>query len=115
MLSNLVSNIDGALAAAVGGHDGLVIDQFSLSADQNIPACVAETANLLRVAAAGFAPAANAGAVRELIVSAENATAYARQVTPALFLLVLLAPGANLGMTRVLSAQAARGVQESLG
>lgn len=112
LLSNLVSGVDGALAAAIGGVDGLLIDQFTLNADLDLPATVAETANLLRAAAAGYS--GTVGPVRELIVSAERATAYTRQVSPGLFLLVLLSPGGNLGMARVLSTQAARGIQETL-
>jgi predicted regulator of Ras-like GTPase activity (Roadblock/LC7/MglB family) len=54
ILSNLVSNVDGAIGAAIGGMDGLLVEQFSNEAKLDLSSIVAEHSNLLRNASIAY-------------------------------------------------------------
>lgn len=104
-LTHIATNVDGSLYVALGGMDGLLIEQFPK--DQDLFAFAAEFANvtsaLERLSKAGL----EGGEVKEVMVSAEQLISYARLLNEDLFLLVLMNRSGNLGKARLYTEQAA--------
>ena len=48
LLSTLVNDVDGALGAAIGGMDGLLIEQYAADSSLNLDTIIAEHANILK-------------------------------------------------------------------
>ncbi len=115
VLSSLVVRIEGAIAAAVGGLDGLLVEGFTRRKTVDLAAAVAEHAGLLRSSREAYAGSLGASRVRELCVWADQLVGYARLIDEEYFLLLLLEPDANLGKTRVVSSQAVGALKEVLG
>jgi len=115
VLSDVVGAVDGAVGAALGGMDGLLVEQFSTEAGLNLAAVIAEHANILRNARAAYSTTLSAGAVGEVLITAEHMLGYTRQVTPDFFLTLVLTPGGNIGKARLVTGQSARRVREIIG
>lgn len=115
MLSELLSGVDGALGAALGGLDGLLVEQVSADNKLDLAAIVAEQANIMRNARQAYTSTLSAGPVAEVLVTAETMLGYTRLVTPEFFLTLILEPKGNLGKARLLSGQAARQIREIIG
>lgn len=114
ILSNLVSNVDGANGAAVGGVDGLLVEQFPHDARAPLVSIVAENANLLRSSNNAYQNILEAGAVNEIIVQSEKLMGYLRPVNADFFLTLTLEPNGNLGKARLMSTEAVRLLKEAL-
>ncbi|MBB6099310.1 putative regulator of Ras-like GTPase activity (Roadblock/LC7/MglB family) [Deinobacterium chartae] len=112
LLAQLVEEVEGALGAAVGATDGLLVEQH---AKEDLSAAVAEHANLLRSGNAAYSRTLGYGDVREIMLVSDQRLGFIRPVGNGLFLLLLLEPGGNLGKARLRSADAARRLEELVG
>lgn len=110
ILALLVDQVDGAQVAAVAGMDGLLVEQYPAQG-RDLSATAAELTNLLSAARTAFATL-QAGALEEVIVSAENAVGYVRLLPEEMFCVVVLSPDGNLGKARLYSEEAARRLRE---
>ncbi|MEW6421607.1 MAG: roadblock/LC7 domain-containing protein [Deinococcota bacterium] len=112
-LTQLVADVDGAWAAAIGGLDGLLVEgHAAASTDLNL--LVAEHAGLLRAANAAYGDTLGAGAARELYLRGERLSVYLHPITPDFFLLLALDARSNLGQARLYGREAARKLESYL-
>lgn len=110
ILGQLVDGVDGCLAAAVAGMDGLVIEQHPQEAAE-LAAVVAELTNALTALRSTVSGHLGGGALHEAIVTSERRVAYARLLDDDLFCLLILNRHGNIGKARLLSGEAARKIQ----
>ncbi len=108
ILNSVMGAVDGALGVAIGGMDGLLVEQVPADARSTISPMVAENANLLRTTANAYKNILGLGAVSELIVQSEKALGYVRPVTNDFFLTLVLEPKGNLGKARLVTNEAVR-------
>jgi uncharacterized protein len=108
ILSNLVANVDGAIGAALGGMDGLLIEQFSNDAKLNLSNVIAEHSNLLRSAKIAYAVSLHAGEVSEIQISSEKLIGFTKRITDDFFVTLVLEPSGNIGKAKLLLEQASR-------
>ncbi len=94
ILERLLTQADGVLVAAVGGMDGLVVEQRPQERAE-LAVCVAELTNALVGLRRAVGEALAGGAVEELSVSSERVQALVRHVTPEHYLLLALEPTAD--------------------
>lgn len=112
-LTQLVADVDGAWAAAIGGLDGLLVEGHAAAAtDLNL--LVAEHAGLLRGANAAYGETLGAGPARELYLRGERLSVYLHPITPEFFLLLALDARSNLGQARLYGREAARKLESYL-
>lgn len=112
ILGRLVDQVDGCVAAAVAGMDGLVIEQVPRGG-ADLAGVVAELTHALgglRASLAGL----DGGPLREVIVTSERRTGYARLIGDDLFCLIVLGRHGNLGKARLYSEDAERRIQGAL-
>lgn len=111
ILAHLVEQVDGALAAAVAGMDGLLVEQYSVeqySQDEtDLAAVAAEITNALMAGRNTMARRLGGGELRELILVSEQRLGYIRLLGNDLFCLIVLDAEGNLGKARLYSQQAA--------
>ena len=112
-LATLVENIDGALVAAVGGMDGLIIEQYPQQ-EQDLSGITAEQTNILTTAKSIYVERLKGGNLQEFIVTAENLIAYTRLLNSELFCLIVMNPSGNIGKVRLYSEQAQTRILEAL-
>lgn len=110
LLAYLVDNVDGALAAFVGGSDGLLIEQHPKQG-QDMSGATAQWTNVLNAMNA-VANGLKAGKVEEAIMTAEKTIAYARILSPELFCIVIMNPSGNIGKARLYSQKLAKNLLE---
>jgi len=110
ILGQLVEGVDGALAAAVAGMDGLVIEQHPRESVE-LAAVVAELTNALRPLQVTVSEHLAGGGMRELIVTSERRIGYARLLDGDLFCLLVLNRHGNLGKARLLSGEIGKKIQ----
>jgi len=113
ILAGLTEQVDGALAAAVGGMDGLVVEKVG-SAREELDAFVAELTNVLTASSSALGHRLDGGPLQELILSAERLTAYVRVLDRDLYCVLLLDVGGNLGKARLYSGYAGKRILEAL-
>ncbi len=106
ILERLVEAVDGAIVAAIGSTDGLVVEQHP-PASHDLAATAAELTHVLVGVGRALGEHADAGATRELMITTEHKLAFVRVVNPELYLLVLMDPSGNLGKTRLHADEAA--------
>ena len=107
ILARMVHQVDGCLAAAVAGTDGLVIEQQPHEGSE-LAGVVAEVVNALASMRASMTGELEGGALREVIATSERRTVYARVLGPEVFCLLVLNRSGNLGKARLYSEEAAR-------
>ncbi|HWG83876.1 MAG TPA: roadblock/LC7 domain-containing protein [Deinococcales bacterium] len=107
-LRRLLESVEGAVGAAVGGLDGLLVEQAGSQEDLDLATVAAEHASILRNARAAYSRSLGAGPIIEVIVSAERLTGFTRLVNDDYFITVALVPGGNLGRARILAERAGR-------
>lgn len=106
-LTQLVADVDGAWAAAIGGLDGLLVEGHA-SATTDLNLLVAEHAGLLRAATTAYGETLGGGATRELYLRGERLSVYLHPITSDFFLLLALDARSNLGQARLYGRDAAR-------
>ena len=111
-LKQLVADVDGAWAAALGGLDGLLIDGHS-EADVDLGLLIAEHAGLLRAAKLAYEDTLSGGTPGEWFLRGETLSAYIVPIRDFFLLLVLDGQG-NLGQARLYSRQALKQLEAYL-
>src|SRR5512132_2545673 len=101
-LEEVVRNVDGAVACSLMGVDGIEVDtHVDGGGDLDLKSLLVEYSGVLR-SAREAAEAHQAGGVDEISISTERLRAVVRVVTPEYFMVVALAPSANVGKARYL-------------
>lgn len=112
-LRQLVDDVDGAWAAALGGLDGLLVDGHS-NADVDLSLLVAEHAGLLRAASQAY-DTLSGGKAQEWFMRGETLSTYLMPLpTQDFFLLLVLDAQGNLGQARMYGFQTMRKLEEYL-
>lgn len=130
LLQDLLDRVEGALAAAIGTLDGLLVEGVRRKR-LDLEAAVAEHAALFRQAKAAYSRSLGTARVHELLVGGHPVVGYAHAVRPfrprpqgtspkgqdpeELFLLLLLGPEANLGQARLQTAKTVEKLAEVAG
>ncbi|WP_216317863.1 roadblock/LC7 domain-containing protein [Deinococcus aestuarii] len=112
-LTQLVTDVDGAWAAAIGGLDGLLVEGHA-AADTDLGLLVAEHAGLLRAANASYGETLGDGNPRELYLRGERVSVFLHPITADFFLLLALDGRSNLGQARLYGRAAARQLEAHL-
>jgi uncharacterized protein len=102
-LKQLVTDVDGAWAAALGGLDGLLVDGHS-EADVDLTLLVAEHAGLMRAAKQSYEQTLSGGTPSEWFLRGETLSAYLLPIRD-FFLLIVLDGHGNLGQARIYGQQ----------
>ncbi|RTR26658.1 roadblock/LC7 domain-containing protein [Deinococcus radiophilus] len=112
-LTQLVKDVDGAWAAAIGGMDGLLVEGHSAAA-VSLDLLIAEHAGLMRGAGDAYGMIGG-GRPRELYIRGEQFSVFLFPVNEQFFVLLALDGGsANLGQARVYTRAAARALEGEL-
>lgn len=112
-LRQLVDDVDGAWAAALGGLDGLLVDGHS-NADVDLSLLVAEHAGLLRGAQQAYSTLSG-GKAQEWFMRGETLSTYLMPMPgQEFFLLLVLDVQGNLGQARMYGLQTMRKLEEFL-
>lgn len=112
-LTQLVHDVDGAWAAAIGGLDGLLVEGHSVN-DTDLNLLVAEHSGIVRAANAAYEDTLAVGAARELYLRGDSMSVYITPITPEFFLILALDARSNLGQARLYGRDAARKVEGDL-
>ena len=100
LLQQVVQNVDGAVACALMGVDGIEVDSvLQEEVGLDVRTLLVEYSSLFR-AAREAAAAHEAGGVAELSVQSERLLVVARLVSPEYFMVVALEPDGNFGKAR---------------
>lgn len=113
-LSQLVTDVDGASGAAIGGFDGLLVESVG-GANTDLSLLVAEHAGLIRAAFGAYENTLSGGKIREFYLRGDFFSAYNLPIGEDLFLMLVLESGkANLGQARLYGLEAAKKLKEVL-
>lgn len=113
IMASLAEHVDGAVAAAVGGMDGLLVEQTG-SGRPDLSGFIAELANVLAAGGTAMSERLDGNGLEELVLVSGSHLAYVRVLNRHLWCLLLLRPDGNLGKARLLSRQAAAGIVRAL-
>ncbi len=115
ILVSLVKNINGATSAAVGGMDGLLIEQYPRHGGLygDLAGLAAEQTNLLVNTRSAYTQMLPGGSVREVIVMAERLIGYTRLLSGELFCVVVMSPESDIGAARIHCGQAGQRILEA--
>lgn len=105
-LTKLVNDVDGAWAAAIGGLDGLLVEEYT-EGKADLHLLVAEHAGLLRAVNAVYTQTLEAGLPTEWYARGENLSVFLQPINSQFFLLLALDPRSNLGQARLYAREAA--------
>ncbi|HEX7004150.1 MAG TPA: roadblock/LC7 domain-containing protein [Trueperaceae bacterium] len=105
ILAHLVEQVDGSVAAAVAGMDGLLVEQYS-NDETDLSAAAAEITNILASARSAMSTHLRSGDLRELVLGSQERVGYVRLLGNDLFCLMLLEAEGNLGKARLYTDQA---------
>lgn len=111
LLPFLVDNVDGATVAAVGGMDGLLIEQYPQS-ERDLSATAAQLSNVITAARGTIQDGLEGGNVKELMITAEKAISYVRMLNQDLFCVIVMNPAGNIGKARLYTDQVADKILE---
>ena len=107
-----MNDVDAALVAAVGGMDGLLIEQYpDQDVSMDLSMTVAEQTNLVATSRL-VSRTLSGGGVEELVLFTQNYISYTRLLEGDLFFLIIMAPSGNVGKARLYSERAAERVLE---
>jgi predicted regulator of Ras-like GTPase activity (Roadblock/LC7/MglB family) len=111
ILAHLVDNVDGTVVAAVGGMDGLLVEQYPQNG-HDLSATTAELTNVLNSSRTVFMQSFEGGDLKEVIVTSENLVGYTRLLNEDFFCLLVLEALGNIGKARLYSDQAVKHILE---
>lgn len=112
-LTQLVTDVDGSLGAAIGGFDGLLVEGHTGQA-LDLSLLVAEHAGLIRSATHAYHDTLSVGSVREFYVRGDQLGVYALPIGEEFFLMLVMDKQGSLGQARLYGMQAARALKEIL-
>ena len=112
-LTQLVRDVDGAWAAAIGGLDGLLIEGYS-TATTDLNLLIAEHAGLYRSASIAYSTTLNGGQTREMYLRGERLSVYLHPIKADYFLLLAVDARSNLGQARLYGRETARKLEATL-
>jgi predicted regulator of Ras-like GTPase activity (Roadblock/LC7/MglB family) len=100
-LENIMERTDGCIGALIMGTDGIAVEKVLTpeGRDANLDVAAAEFTSLVRNAQRASGDT-GLGGLRELVVSAEDATLVMRLVSREYFIVLALKPDGNLGRGR---------------
>ncbi len=102
ILKDIVTNIQGGLAAMVMGVDGIPVDSYTTPTfSYDIQVLGVESATVMREIRRA-AEALRSGALKELSFMTEGATVVLRSLTDEYFVALVLLPNGNFGKGRYL-------------
>jgi len=113
ILAQLVNNVDGARSAAVGGMDGLLIEQYPAQGE-DLAALAAEQSNILNSTQSAYASTLSSQGLREIIVVTDNLIGYTRLLSDELFCIIVMDAAGNIGKARIYTEQAAPQILDAL-
>lgn len=99
------------MSVAVGGMDGLLIDQYPPQGT-DLSALAAEQTNVLASIKSTFSGTLEGGKVNEVIVTSDKLIGYTRLLNDDLFCLIVMNPAGNIGKARLYSEKAAQRMLE---
>lgn len=100
ILTEATRNVEGIVAAGLVGVDGIGVETVSANGDEfDVEAAEVELAGLVGNVNRA-ASALSAGAIKDVIVEAENQSYLISLIDKDYFLVLTLGPGANLGRAR---------------
>ncbi|UBV41703.1 roadblock/LC7 domain-containing protein [Deinococcus taeanensis] len=112
-LTQLVKDVDGAWAAAIGGLDGLLIEGHA-TLDADLSLLIAEHAGLYRVTQTVYTDTLQGGQPRELYLRGERLSVYLHPIKSDYFLLLAVDGRGNLGQARLYGRDTARKLEAQL-
>lgn len=112
-LTQLLADVDGAWATAIGGVDGLLVEGHTQTGE-DLNLLVAEHAGLLRAAQHAYTHTLTGGDMRELYLRGERLSVYLQPINPNFFILIALDARSNLGQARLYGRAAARKLEAFL-
>lgn len=107
ILASLVEGVAGATAAAVGGVDGLIVDQYP-NLDPDLAGAAAELTTVVTSLRRLFGDHLDAGDPHEVVLAGDALTVYVRLLDDSYFTLVLLDASGDLDAARSHSLEAGR-------
>lgn len=113
ILAQLLESVDGALSVAVGGMDGLLIEQYPPER-RDLSVVAAEKTNILVNIRSAYGQTLSGGELREVIVTTEKLVGYTRLLGDGLFCLIIMNASGNIGKARLYSDQAVQRITEVL-
>jgi predicted regulator of Ras-like GTPase activity (Roadblock/LC7/MglB family) len=113
ILAAMVRDIDGATAAAVGGVDGLIVEQYPPDGP-DLAGATAELTTVVTSVQSLFGDHLDAGEAGEVILAGDALTAYVRLLNDEYFSLVLLTDSTELAAARSISDDAGRRILEAI-
>lgn len=102
ILRDLVREVDGALGAALGGMDGLLIAQAQGDRTFDLAAVTAEHATILKNARQVYTQSLQVGQIEQVQIAAKDALGFTMLVGSDYFVTILLGPRGNVGKARLL-------------
>ncbi|MFC4455635.1 roadblock/LC7 domain-containing protein [Deinococcus sonorensis] len=112
-LKQLITDVDGAWAAAISGLDGLLVESHSAT-DVDLSLLVAEHAGLMRATSQAYSQTLSGGQTRELYIRAERLSIYLHPVGQEYFLMLAIDGRSNLGQARLYGRDAAHRLEAEL-
>lgn len=112
-LTRLVTDVSGAWGAAIGGLDGLLVEEYAPTGT-DMSLLVAEHAGLLRAVNVAYGGTLGGGEARELYLRGESLSVYLTPIGAEFFVLVALDGRSNLGQARLYARAAARALETQL-
>jgi predicted regulator of Ras-like GTPase activity (Roadblock/LC7/MglB family) len=102
ILRDLVREIDGALGAALGGMDGLLIAQAHGDRSFDLATVTAEHATILKNARQAYTQVLRVGDIEQVLITAKDALGFTMLVGTDYFVTIVLGPRGNVGKARLL-------------
>lgn len=112
-LTQLVRDVDGAWAAAIGGLDGLLVEGHSVT-EVSLDLLVAEHAGLMRAASDAYGMVGGGNAAELYIRGDGGLSVFVRAINAEFFVLLAMDGRANLGQARLYARAAARALEGDL-
>lgn len=109
-----MADVDGASGAAIGGFDGLLVEEYG-AGNSDLSLLVAEHAGLLRAAFSAYENTLSGGQLREFYLRGDHLSAFSLPVSSELFLMIVMdGQKNNLGQARLYGLETAKKLGEIL-
>ena len=99
ILKELAVSVNGALGALVVGMDGITVEEYAASGDHDLQTVAVEYGAVLKEVEQ-VSDSLQLGLAKEFSVTTETCAIIIRKINEEYFLVLMLAPGANVGKGR---------------